>query len=352
MRFNRCFYTCIILLISLTWSLEVYSKGNVEDILVFSDNADPSFLSEMESKLLKERFKGIAIRSPEYVWTSDTGNLPLIMAVGQSGDRDWKIRLPYNCILTATNLNTGKVLLSKAFVDEKRREPSPSDRGPKPPGLALRMVQVVSVNARQNGMSWDTGKWMLGVINYDWSSISSPVTLYGASEPPPAPGYDVFPTPATSKKYGFGLPSYLPSTDTPACPDNGLHFTSKFNSSNGAAALNIYGSFALPVMDYHLLTPKGIHQYKDGSKKTIAAIIPVTMVVIKLDQDLPIRFDWAVPVYGETLTSGMTARGYFSINALKASNTKLSYGRYLCYILIDGQIFGPSVFKVPDGVNK
>jgi len=104
------------------------------------------------------------------------------------------------------------------------------------------------------------------------------------------------------------------------------------------------------VRDFHLPGKQVVHQLRDGRQGKVAAVVPVTLAVLGLDWDVPLRFDWAVPVYGDPLEAGMPARGSFAIDALASGDTRsLEPGKHVCYIVVDGRIFGPHFFKVPKG---
>ena len=96
------------------------------------------------------------------------------------------------------------------------------------------------------------------------------------------------------------------------------------------------------VRGFHLPGNQVVHQFLDGRREKVAAVVPVTLAVLGLDWDVPLRFDWAVPVYGDPLEAGMPARGSFAIDALGTGNTRsLGPGKHVCYIVMDGRIIGP-----------
>jgi len=81
----------------------------------------------------------------------------------------------------------------------------------------------------------------------------------------------------------------------------------------------------------------------------VAAVLPVTLAVLALDWDLPLRFDWAVPVYGEELKVGLLARGCFAVDALASGDVwAFDPGKYVCYMIMDGRTFGPQSLQVPE----
>ncbi|WDP92881.1 MAG: hypothetical protein HUN04_25425 [Desulfobacter sp.] len=356
---GRCIFIQLIWL--LVWAALVFARTDesIEPLMAFSDDeffsSDSLVLRTREAGLLDKDFSGVAVSAPQHIWTTDVDWLPLVMAIAQSGDRDWEIRLPANCILAGTNMRTGAVRFAAAFGHETGNKTpidgSPDLDGPKPPGLALRMAQMTRLDARRLQMDWDTGTWSIGVINFDQASNTVVVELHGDREPVPLMSTPVHPEPA-SRAIG-GMPCYRPTAKTPDPPEYGLRFSSEYSMEGNTPRLNIFGAFTLSIHDYHLAGEKSMHHLKDGGRTDIAAVIPVTLAVVGLNREAPVRFDWAVPVYGKPLARGMLGRGYFSINAL-AGGEKAVFppGKNLCYIIMNGKIFGPEPIKVTDANRK
>jgi hypothetical protein len=313
-------------------------------------NADSSVLTPLESRLLDMGCFGIAVNAPDLIITSRRDKLPLIMAVSLSGGRDWDVPMSDNCILVGTDLQDGSVHFAKAFVDKKELQnrgiKKKAPRGPKPSGLVSSAAKLIELDPLDRlDIEWNTGTWRLGVLYYDWPSNTVDVELIGDKKVMPAPVMEIYPEPDL-KADGF-LPWYLPTAQTPPCPDLGLTFTSEFNVEGEKQQLNIFGSFALTTRDFYLPTQKSVHKFHDQGQKSVAAVVPLTLAVLGLDWDKPLQFDWAVPVYGEPLAVGMLARGSFSIDALAEDTiTNLDPGKYICYIVMDGRIFGPKIINV------
>lgn len=324
----------------------------IKTILNFNDetffNIDEDDLDERESDLIDLDFFGIAINAPKAVLTDSEDKLPLVMAARFSGDRDWDIPLSKNCILVGTNLNDGSVYFSKALVDEKalisRGEEEAPGRSPKPPGLALAAAQIMELAPKDRlPIKWETSTWALGLIYYDWPSNSVVVELIGEEDA--AMGSAVAVTPDPDPRGGAFLPGFLPTNNTHAPPESGLIFSGEFNIVNEMQQLNIYGAFSVLTRDFHLPEEPFSHQFQDGTQKNVAAVVPITLALLRLDWDEPLQFEWAVPVYGEPLKKGMPAKGFFSIDVL-THRPALAPSVYLCYLVMDGNIFGPKTLKV------
>lgn len=52
-----------------------------------------------------------------------------------------------------------------------------------------------------------------------------------------------------------------------------LLFSSEFTEDDGGQQLNILGSFSVPIRDFHMSTKEIVHQFKDGSREDVAAVV-------------------------------------------------------------------------------
>lgn len=307
-------------------------------------------LAEREFQLIDLDFWGIVVNAPEKIDVTQRDTLPLFVATRYSGERGWSVQLEHNCLLVSTNLQDGRVQLTKAFVDERELETrwheTPPAPGQPPAGLPLYSAVVRQIDARlRTDMDWDSGRWSLGIIHYDWFSNSVEVTLLGENAAKVKATGPVSPEPDFTDSQL--LPCYLPTLKNPQLPEKGLSFTGEFGRSDDEQQLKVYGSFVVTIRDFHLPDQKYIHQFQNGMQQNVAAVIPVTFVLLGLDWDEPLQFDWAAPIYGEALAIGMQARGYFAIDASDSdSGLDLEPGEYLCYVIFDGLIYGPKTLKV------
>ncbi len=333
---------------------------NLADAEFFRE--DPSLLTQREFQLVDIDFWGVVVNAPSRISTDRHDKLPLVIATRYSGERGWDVRLKNNAILVGTNLQDGTVHFAKAFVSERelasRLLGEKAPRGPRPSGLPIRSASIRTVDIRRRlNMKWGTGTWALGVINYDWPSNAVFVELKGHEPARYSEARPVSPSPnlteagscKLSKRGGDAFPCYLRTSKTPALPKSGISFTAEPRMVQEEQRLYVFGAFTVPVRDFHLPKQKIIHQYPDGRQKNVTAVISVTMAVLGLDWDEPVRFDWAVPVYGTRLDIGMSARGCFAIDALAGREVNLlSAGKYVSYIVMDGRIFGPQLFEISE----
>ncbi len=99
----------------------------------------------------------------------------------------------------------------------------------------------------------------------------------------------------------------------------------------------------------HLPCDPEIHHLSDGEEIHAAAVVPVTLAITKLDWDLPLRVDWAVPAYSEIiLKPGDKIKGAFAIDLLDDEDQEfeLEPGAYLVYAFMDGGVRGPQKFTI------
>lgn len=326
----------------------------ISSVLNFTDNqffsAGRGLLDSRESLLLDTDFSGIVINAPRVISAESHGKLPIIMASRLNGRRAWEARLRDNCILMGANLRDGTVLFADALAgDLKGKRPAAKKpKGPMPSQMEQEEygAQLTELDARSVlDIPWVTGTWAFTVLYYDWASNTVTVTLKGKQKEGQAHIQPV--SPEYNPRGAGALPCYLPGPKTPKVPREGLTFAVDASPEKGRQRLIVTGAFAVPVSDFHLPRQRIVHGFSDGRKEEVSAVIPVTMAVLALDSKTPLQFDWAVPVYGAQLRAGMPAHGYFAIDALATGSTPLlNAGSYICYLVVDGRIFGPLAFEM------
>jgi hypothetical protein len=297
-------------------------------------------------------FAGLALNAPARIATNRRDKLPLIMAARYSGERDWEVGQKENCFLVATNLLNGRVTVVNALMSEKellsRGGRVKPPKGPKPSGLASDAAQITEIDARaQLDLLWNTAEWAFGVVWYDWMSNSVEVALQGNQPIPPSPPLSVDPSPSASGT--ASLPSYEAiAGKTPTAPDSGAAFSLEFRAEQAGQRLYVYGAFNVRLRPLYLTQQRNVtHRLRDGRQAKVAAIVPVTMILLLLDRDTPWQFDWLVPVYADRLNVGTIAHGCFAMDALASGTTRiLSPGTYVAFVVVDGRIYGPKTFQV------
>jgi hypothetical protein len=330
----------------MTATQEIVEKVlNLRDDQFFT--ADRSVLSPRESQLLEMDFSGVAVNAPGQVFTNQHDTLPLVIASSFSGDRDWDVSLRDNCILVASNLDDGTVRVANALLTEKeltsRGGRSRHPKGPKPSGLAEVASQLTEVDARGRlNIDWTPAMWAIGVLYFDWPSNTVVVRLDDGIPARRGTARSIYPAHNPDVPES---PDYLPASETPEPPESGVSFQVRFGTKGARQSLTVNGAFAVPFRDSYVPEQEIVHEFRDGSRREVRAVVPVTLIMLKLDEVSPWQFDWAVPVYDEP-SAAEAARGFFNIDALASGDSDLDAGSYACYIIADGKIFGPREFKV------
>ena len=179
----------------------------------------------------------------------------------------------------------------------------------------------------------------------------------GDGPPQPSPAPSVHPTPnpnaGATDKWLFGLlkrkklvfPSYLPNSKTPKLTKPGLSFVIDTRFKDGIQ-LTVHGAFSTITKAHYIPETITTHIFADGKKHKVGAVVPLTLAIVGLDWDVPIRFDWAIPVYSnQKIQPGAPLQGYFALDVLAKAGNKLPAGDYVAYVVMEGNIYGPVKFK-------
>lgn len=312
--------------------------------------ADTAALSQREGTLLLTDFTGVAVNAPRVIPLGRRNTLPFVVALRSDGKRGWDVPLRDNAILVGVNLDDGAVRLANALETPKERANrggrEQEERGD-PANLSSISAVVTAIDARQQlRIEWTSSTWSLALLNFDWASNIVSVSLQGDRRQAPAAARSVSPAPNPAcGGAADALPCYLPSAD-PGAAVGGASFTLAL-VRGAAPRLEARGVFALRLRGRQIAPPGTVHVLAGGRRENVAAIVPMTLALVRLDSGKPLQFDWAVPVYGATAQVGARASGAFAIDALAGSNAKLTPGRYAAYLIFDETIVGPRPLEVP-----
>jgi hypothetical protein len=327
---------------------------------------DESLLRGIKSRLLDTELMGLAINSPKVIMTDAATELPVVMATCKTGLRGWEVRQKQNCVLFGIDKNSGFIRFGKVFEDVKakisRGKPPPKEVRQKPDASSL--PDIVAGAYRFDAkevldLPWESGKYALSLISYDWVSNTIEVELKSKEPkkplvitakkvgPAPSPGAG-----AKEKRF-FGLleqdvqvfPSYMRNSKTPP-PPAGAGLSVRIEDPKKAEGrLLAYGIFVVNAKSHYLPEMRTSHQYTGGRVQNVAAVVPMTFVVVGLDWPVPKCFDWAIPVYSDKkIQPGQPIHGYFAIDVLSGTEVKLANGNYAAYIIMDGVVYGPAKF--------
>jgi len=325
---------------------------NLSPTEFFGENLD---FTDREFALLGQDFEGVAINAPATIDLLKWDRLPMALATIETTRRQWEVYRGKNLTLLAWQIDSGTVYIGAAYPPPEklparegfsRQPPEPRETAPYTKNARIELLQV---RERLN-LPWQSCRFRLAVVNYDWVSNVVEVELKGegrleegklqAVRPEPAP------QPAGQKPI---LPCYEVLPTTPRPSQEGLEFLvqSEMAVSN---RLPVSGAFVTRARKWYIDRTGTVHLGIGGKRLSVVAVVPLTLVVFGLDWGVPKRFDWAVPVYGAApAEEGGRLAGYFAIDALHGSDVRLPPGRYVTYILCDSRIYGPREFKIRPG---
>jgi hypothetical protein len=303
-----------------------------------------------EVRLLETDFIGIAIGAQRRIETGAQSALPIAIASRYDGERDWDLPFTDNCLLVASSLDSGQVLVAPGLVPPKAL----ASRGgytferagatrPPPEQLEGAGAQITWTEATcRMELPWQSGRWTFGLIYFDWLSNLVSLELVGASPAAPASGglLAVRPAPAVQ---AADLPTYLRVAKTPPQPAAGASFDVALDTRGGAQRLMVHGAFATPARKHTLVS--GAQVPDGGSVRPVAALIPITLLLVGANTLYPWRRDLVVPVYGAPAQEDQRVEGALALDAL-AGAAPLPPGAYACYLVLDGAIHGPKPVHV------
>ncbi len=325
----------------------------LNSILSFSEEEfyhfDNKLLLQRRLDLLKFEHWIIGINGPKKIYSERADKMPIAIALLCSGERDWSIKIKTNSFLIASEKDTGNVHIARAFVDMKEKMPK-RDRAnipkPKPETLCEKVAIITFVNAREKiPLKWENGKWAFSLLYFDWVSNSILINLIGEERQVPILPLSINPKPDTNNIQA--LPCYIPINKTPPLPKSGISFKFESQKKDDKYFITFYASFVLNARELHIPNVPVSYDFKGGRKENVAAIVPITLLILFKDNSLPMQIDLNVSVFGITVTENEEIRGYCAIEALKAAGISGLYpGEYVCYAVMDGVTYGPQKLEL------
>lgn len=304
--------------------------------------ADPMVLSQIELKLSSQDFHGLAVRAPAEVNVTERDTLPVVLASQFTASRDWETPLADNLAILLFDHVTAEVSTAKPFEDSTENRPDPgrpSTKSPKPSGDAATGIatSVRKVDLRKLfSLGWHSRRLTVLALSYDVVSNETDVALVGGKTSAARPR-GVTPSPGSS---GCGLPSYDPAAI--GIKSGGKSVTFAVDVKSIPRSCLVKGSITTVATHRHL-------QSGVAEKKPVAAVIPVTCIVVGRDWRTPWTFEWGIPVYSEkSFTVGDSLSAVFSVPLPAERLALLIKGDYVAYMIVEGRVFGPQRFSMPD----
>lgn len=322
----------------------------------YFENTDGSFRDLVDALSKNARsetaFRGVAINAPTSIALKQHATLPILMAIQQTGLRGWEVGIADNCLLVATDLNRRTVSFGGVIRDPPNKIPIPRSElplDPKPTGTNATSISsgVDRIDAREIlSLPWEPGRYSFTVVVFDWRSNTVDVELTDGKTVPAATTPPLKLNPAAGTNHG--LPTFLANATTLPPAEKNLPsaaFQVALASAPGPR-LKVTGKFSIVADAFHL--PVASYKVKevDGKEKTVAATVPVTLLVFGKDDSRLVRGNWVLPVYADQpIKAGERVEGYFSIDALAEDKFPLAAGDYVAYLVIEGRMVGPVAFS-------
>jgi hypothetical protein len=310
-------------------------------------------MHEREVRLLDTDFIGVAINAQARIAVDAQAVLPIAIASRYGGERDWDLPLAHNALLVATDLHTGKVAVVPALVPPKvlaSRGGIRPGRGdaprPDPEELEGAGAQVSWTEVRERlDIPWRSGRWTFGLLYFDWLSNLVSVDLLGGGAAPIEAGAppSARPRPAPAPA-AAGLPTFRRQATTPAAPAQGVAFKLERHAPGAPRQLLLHGAFTTAARAHMLVA--GLTVADGGPESPVAAIVPLTLLLVDANALHPWRLDLAVPAYGPSVQADEMISGCFALDLL-ASAAAPAPGAYACYVVMDAAIHGPQALQWP-----
>jgi hypothetical protein len=134
------------------------------------------------------------------------------------------------------------------------------------------------------------------------------------------------------------LPTYLRGRWTPAAPARGVNFELRPDERGPTPKLFLNAAFAVsprPAMrvDSGVLSD-------GGQPQPVAAVVPMTLLLVQANSLRPWRLELAVPVYGVPPPPDRPLEGCLALDAF-AQTPGPGPGSYVGWLVLDGEVHGP-----------
>ncbi|MBS1614696.1 MAG: hypothetical protein JST06_01105 [Bacteroidetes bacterium] len=305
-------------------SNEQYYSLTQADILQLQDSLDELYELNPEETADDQANSSIpkvlAIGMPGEIDKSEKKELPVLVGIMQSGQRQWETELFQNLWFILREANSGKVMLSRPFLWDKRAAIPPPSKSGNPPTLTLARANsagVSRINVIKDlfpNSSWKPGMYYLTAVYYDWVSNSKAVELTNLD-----------------RKYT----SEIPDLDARL-----QHFEKLSLPVSEAAPISPGLSISMegPVckLALRLRSDDALFTTHNGADYFLC-----TILLFKLDANSPDKINLALPVKFLKIDGANVFETSVSLDLSKANSDLPLVGSYMTY-LVSGQIFsGP-----------
>jgi len=266
-----------------------------------------------------------AIAIPREVDWGRRASFPMLLAEVRSHQREWEVNAGQNRLVVISNLVSGEVIVSPPDLGRRLEVQPPSRSGPPPDALNMRLASIGVV--RFDLQRWFQRQQLLGhlavtVVDYDLPSNTVTVHAWGPGVTPPggvlAGGATrIEPAFAAGVPAADGVTMTLPDTVSAVTPAV-LHSEVRLPRTRAA------------TVD---APPRAPHPL----------VLAATLMLVKLDQPLPVLIDLAVPA--ESDAAGNVAAA-FHLDLGGALAGRVTTGAWLVYLVVGDTLTGPRMLEV------
>jgi hypothetical protein len=266
----------------------------------------------------------LAIGGPKVLDLQTMRNLSVLVATRVDGKRAWAVDRDQNLTWFVTDLSTGvlKIQADRALDKLRMMTPEPSGSGKPPSDFDSKVVRYAVERMQVPDMfgdRWPQGRYAVTLIYFDWASN----TYVFATKPQPKekPELRLAPTPNVQAMPGPVLEATgnVMSTGKPGSADSTLVRVVVSMSADDAPLAKSTD----PAVSHPLL--------------------PLTIVLQKLDSGLPDALNLAVPVVVEN--GRIMTR--FALNLKDHVQLSALHGEYQVYLSAGAIVTGPRVLAAP-----
>lgn len=267
----------------------------------------------------------LALGLPKSVDIDSHNQIPGLVAKRYTGLRAWEVDFQQNLTFMVTDLTTGDVKTIVSFAEDKRRGASPPpSRTPPEPDIVNRGATTYGVERFKVPDVYE-GQWpsriAVTATYYDWLSNTAVVSCESKSreEKPLAPrAASNFVTSVAVSDDAVVAPGFTWSVPETAGPGNPIQVRVILSVLPGQTPL-------LPGKE---------------ADQGYSLLVPVTLVLLKLDLLYPVRISMAIPLRQPPVKGG-EARARFAVNLRDTPEGRALSGTYQVYITTGSIVSGP-----------
>lgn len=270
----------------------------------------------------------VAIGAPHQIDFAYDAELPVLLALRYTGQREWEAHYQQNIWLVAVELDSGDARIGRLFNPGKRElQAEPSLSGAPPDSIDAEAVytDVQRIDLRRAvAHDWRPARFAVTAIFYDWPSNTVLVEPRGG-------GKDEGADEAT-RQLQFGRPSsFLTAIDFSAAPAlvDGIAFTLQSDMGRSATvtlALDLPSGQQALVMD----------------REQQALLLKTTLLLLRLDDNAPMQIELLMPInLLNAKNGGSRLRGAVQFDLRAAATGQTLAGAYQVYLLAGDRVIGP-----------